>query len=195
MNYTFSWKQNKYLLQAEVLSQNQANWDKWGQAEGTKTVSNRNGLNSSQAALFSRHCIDEIEIGECCAPSKAASLGYFLATSYEFCVRKLLFGFLCAFVSRLSSCPFPLFVSFFRGAQSYFDPATSCQPLTAKNISCRVNKYLCRGISEYLCSHLYHFFYGYLRFPAFSHSSSSNLADTLRPGGHISNEVIVPEIS
>ena len=65
MNYTFSWKQNKYLLQAEVLSQNQANWDKWGQAEGTKTVSNRNGLNSSQAALFSRHCIDKIEIGDC----------------------------------------------------------------------------------------------------------------------------------
>ena len=160
-----------------------------------KTLSNRNGLNSSQTALFSRHCIDELEIGECCAPSKAASLGFFLATSNDFYVRKLLFGFLCAFVSRLSSCPFPLFVSFFRGAQSYFDPATSCQPLTAKNISCRVNKYLCCGISEYLCSHLYHFFYGYLRFPAFSHSSSSNLADTLRPGGHISNEVIVPEIS
>ena len=163
--------------------------------EGKKTVSSRNGLNSSQAALFSRHCIEEIEIGEC-YPLKqhVASLGYFLSTSYENCVRKLLFGFLCAFVSRLSSCPFPLFVSFFRRAQSYFDPATSCQPLTAKNISCRVNKYLCRGISKYLCSHLYHFFYGYLRFPAFSHSSSSNLADTLRPGRHISNEVIVPEI-
>ena len=160
-----------------------------------KKLINRNELNSSQEAPFSRHCIDKIEIDEFCLLKQyLASLGYFLSTSNEFCVRKLLFGFLCAFVSRLSSCPFPLFVSFFRRAQSYFDPATSCQPLTAKNISCRVNKYLCRGISKYLCSHLYHFFYGYLRFPAFSHSSSSNLADTLRPGGHISNEVIVPEI-
>ena len=30
-----------------------------------KTLSNRNGLDLNQAALFSRHCIDKIEIGDC----------------------------------------------------------------------------------------------------------------------------------